>query len=95
MSPVRQRHELADVGQQLVGRTHQLREAHGLLQLAVDAHFQLEDRRVAGLVARADPIADAEEAVEALELHRRPEEALVRHRQVVHQHVAADLVGRS
>src|SRR3712207_7419058 len=33
-------------------------------------------------VARADAVADPQEAVEAARLHRRPEEAFVRHRHV-------------
>jgi hypothetical protein len=72
-----QRHEFIHVGQQLRGRAHELREINGLLQLAVDAHLQLEmpvGRRPGRTSAR-----NAQKAVQALELDRRAEKARVRH----------------
>ena len=47
---MRERHELAHVGKQLLRRTHELREVHRLLQRAVDAHLHAKVCRVGHLL---------------------------------------------
>ena len=83
----RQRHEVGDVGQQPRQRADALRGVGALHQLAIDEHAHGQRIGIADRRARHGR-ADHAAAVERLEAHRRTIEALVRHAEVVDDHVA-------